>query len=425
MTSRRRPTIRMIASLPAAPCLVAALMLACASPLRAAAQDIPRGQIVDDVKCAGDPAQGYALYVPSSYAPGRGWSLLMGFHPAARGRAIVEKYRAAAEAYGYIVAVSNNSRNGAWDVSAQAVVAMSADLTRRFAIDPARVYLTGMSGGARVAMQVALRKNRIAGVIASSAGYPDAQPRASVPFAVFGTAGTDDFNYSEMRQLDRALKTPHRLVVFEGGHTLPPDAVAMDAVEWMELQAMASGLRPRDEALVARLFEKREQAIASAGPSAAAVHLLRGLAEDFKGLRDVSAATARADALAKQKDVKTALARERADDDAEMRLVNEIATLEAGLSSDEQAVDSLSQLRDLLARLWKQATSEADSTERSRARRVLRVITMGASERVQHPAYLKMLQQYRLPGTGRGGGAASALLRRTPADGKTPTRVLG
>jgi hypothetical protein len=381
---------------------LAGLLLAVTAASAAAAQELPRGEIVDDVKCAADPTQSYALYLPSRYTPSRGWSLLMGFHPAARGRAIVEKYRAAAEAFGYIVAASNNSRNGEWSVSANAVVAMSADLSRRFAIDDSRVYLTGMSGGARVAMQVALRKNGIAGVIASSAGYPDAQPRASVPFAVFGTAGTEDFNYSEMRQLDQALKTPHRLVIFEGGHTLPPDAVAMEAIEWMELQAMSSGLRPRDDALIARLFEKREQAVAAAGESAKAVVLLRALAADFKGLRDVTAQTARAEALAKRKDVKAELSRERADSDAEARMLVQIATLEAGLRTDDQAMDSLSQLRDLLARLWKQATSPDDSLDRSRARRVLRSVTAGASDRVQNAEYLRMLQQYRQPGAGRG-----------------------
>ena len=41
------------------------------------------------------------------------------------------------------------------------------------------LYLTGLSGGARVALQVALgNNNSIAGVIASSAGYPDSKPRA-------------------------------------------------------------------------------------------------------------------------------------------------------------------------------------------------------------------------------------------------------
>jgi len=30
----------------------------------AGAQDLPRGEIVDDVKCLDAPAEGYALYLP-------------------------------------------------------------------------------------------------------------------------------------------------------------------------------------------------------------------------------------------------------------------------------------------------------------------------------------------------------------------------
>src|SRR5262249_14042775 len=204
-----------------------------------------------------------------------------------------------AEQYGYIVAGSNNSRNGPWPVSGAAVVAMPADVSRRFSVDPQRIYLTGLSGGARVALQVALGRNNIAGVIASSAGYPDSQPRSSVPFAVFGTAGTEDFNYIEMRLLDRKLTSPHSLAVFAGGHTLPPDAVALEAIEWMELQAMKSGRRDRDAALVDRLFEKRQRAIAAAANPVDTVHLLDALVSDFKSLRDVAAETNRAKDLEK------------------------------------------------------------------------------------------------------------------------------
>src|SRR5262245_1055982 len=145
-----------------------------------------------------------------------------------------------------------------------------------------------MSGGARVATGIALANNGIAGVIASSAGYPDSQPRASVPFAIFSTAGSEDFNYIEMRLLDPKLASPHFLAVFKGGHTLPPDAVAFDALEWMELQAMQSGRRSRDAALVSRLLEKRRAGIAAAIEPAETVYLLSALVSDFKGLADVS-----------------------------------------------------------------------------------------------------------------------------------------
>jgi pimeloyl-ACP methyl ester carboxylesterase len=380
----------------------AALLIVLLQASTIPAQDLPRGQVVDEVTCASDPTQSYALYLPSTYSPDRAWSLLIAFHPAARGRAMVDKYRAAAEQYGYIVAGSNNSRNGSWQMSLASTQAMSTDISQRFSIDANRFYLTGLSGGARVAMHLALgTKSMVAGVIASSAGYPDSQPRKSLPFVVFGTAGTEDFNYIELRMLDRALTTPHRVVIFEGGHTLPPDAVALEAIEWLELQAMKSGRRTRDEALIDQLFDKRQRAIASASDTpATTVRVLKELVADFGGLRDVSAATARAADLSKQQDVKRALARERDDDDAEARLLDDVMRLETGLRDESRRMESLGRLRDSLSRCARQANAAADSPERRRARRVLRTITMGAADRVQDVEYLKLLEQYRQPRSG-------------------------
>ena len=362
-----------------------------------AAQDLPRGVIVDDVKSAADPSQSYSLYLPSSYSSDRHWAVLVGFHPGGRGRAIVEKYRAAGEQYGYIVAASNNSRNGPWAVSAAAIKAIFPDIAARFTIDPQRIYLTGHSGGARVAMTVALANPSIAGVIASSGGYPDSQPRSKVTFAVFGTAGTDDFNYIEMRLLDRKLTSPHHLAIFAGGHTLPPDDVALEAIEWMELQAMKSARRTRDEALVRRLFEKRTQQV-QAATGAEALELLEDLAADFRGLRDVTVEENRARELGQQADIKKARARQRAFEDEESRMVTELGTWEATLSDGERRPQAILALRDRLANLDQAAQSPQDSPERSRARRVLRALTSGASARTQDREYLALLEKYRVSG---------------------------
>jgi hypothetical protein len=377
---------------------IALVLVAVWSVPPAPAQDIPRGTIVDNIPCVSDPAQTYALYVPSSYSPDRPSPLLMAFHPAARGRAMVEKYAVAAEQYGYIVAGSNTSRNGPWSVSAAAVQAMPADLGRRFSIDGKRVYLTGMSGGARVALQVALGNNNIAGVIASSAGFPDSQPRPSVPFAIFSTAGTEDFNYLEMRMLDRKLASPHYLAVFDGGHTLPPDGVAIEAIEWMELQAMKAGRRGRDEALVDALLAKRRAQVAGAAKPADMVHLLDALVSDFTGLRDVSADAARAKELLKQGDVKKAVARDRAADEAEQRMLRDVFDLEAGLRDDDNRTVVLFRLRDELSKLSRTANAPEESAARSQARRVLRSITAGATDRVQDRDYLALLEQYGIRG---------------------------
>jgi predicted esterase len=369
---------------------VALLVVALAASL-VRSQELPTGQLMQHVPSLSDPRLGYSLYLPRNYSPAQPAPLLLGFHYEGQGQTIVEAYRAAAERYGYVVAASNDSRNGVWSSSTQVAQVMVSDVLARFAIDPRRVYLTGLSGGSRLALQVALGNRQVAGVIASSAGFPDAQPRRELPFPVFATAGTLDFNYIEMRAFDAALKTPHRLALFEGGHVLPPPDVAMAAIEWLELEAMKSGRRPRDEAFVDRQWHARLGGIDAAGESAAAIHLLRAAAEDFAGLRDVAELAARTTRLASRADVKTALDRERRNDLAEADLLNTFVAYEVALADPSRRDESLVSLRSLLSALRAEAASPSESPERARARRVLEVVSYAPHLRVRDEDYLAAL----------------------------------
>src|ERR1043166_4119416 len=89
--------------------------------------EIPKGRILEKVACAADPDQTYALYIPTSFDPSRRWPILFCFDPGARGKAPVERFQAAAEKFGWLVAGSNNSRNGPWEVNAAAISAMMTD----------------------------------------------------------------------------------------------------------------------------------------------------------------------------------------------------------------------------------------------------------------------------------------------------------
>src|SRR6266496_1939550 len=153
---------------------------------------IPKGQIVEKLECLNDSSQSYALYLPSNYTPARKWPILYALDPGARGKTPVEHFKAAAEKYGWILAGSNNSRNGPWRRSADAWSAMTKDTHQRFSIDDDRVYATGFSGGARMALQIAqLCQDCLAGVIASGAGFPAGlAPSTSMHFLFFGTTGT-------------------------------------------------------------------------------------------------------------------------------------------------------------------------------------------------------------------------------------------
>ena len=114
--------------------------------------------------CQQDASQSYALYLPSYFNLLRRWPVILAFDGAGGGREGVERYRAAAEKYGYVVAGSINSRNGPWNVGLDAAAAMTEDIKRRFPIDLKRMYTAGMSGGARVAIMVAQNSPEIAGV---------------------------------------------------------------------------------------------------------------------------------------------------------------------------------------------------------------------------------------------------------------------
>jgi poly(3-hydroxybutyrate) depolymerase len=136
------------------PLILALVFQACLAEA-ASARELARGVVIEKVECLDDAGQSYALYLPTSYSTGKKFPVLYAFDPSARGRVPVERFKAAAEKYGWIVAGSNNSRNGPLKPSLAAASAMVEDTRRRFSIDETRVYAAGFSGGARLAVTLA------------------------------------------------------------------------------------------------------------------------------------------------------------------------------------------------------------------------------------------------------------------------------
>lgn len=359
------------------------------------AQELPLGQPIERVECKADASQSYALYLPSNYSADRAWPVIFGFDPRARGSMPVERYRAAAEKYGYIVAGSNNSSNGSWTGSMTAAQAMVSDVFTRFRAERSRIYAAGMSGGARVSMGLALSSTLFAGVIASSAGFPDATPRKKVAFAVFGTAGAEDFNWLEMRRMDSEFESPHRLAIFDGGHVWLPSELAVEAIEWMEIQAIRAGKAPRDAAKIDALLAARQTALSGMKSERETLLALEAIVEDFAGLKDTAEFAARAAAMRRDKKVRDAIKKDRDEEDRERRLLEELLEAEGRLGDVESRSMALNDLRDRWKRMAQQSDGAEDSAERRIARRLLRGFGAAATERVQDPEYRKIVEQYR------------------------------
>src|SRR5512147_3072463 len=89
----------------------------------ASTRELRAGQVVASIKCVAKPEQSYALYVPAAYSAQRRWPTIYVLEPAARGSLPLEVMKDAAERYGFVLAGSNNSRNGPIQPSLEALEA--------------------------------------------------------------------------------------------------------------------------------------------------------------------------------------------------------------------------------------------------------------------------------------------------------------
>ncbi len=199
------------------------------------------GVVAAKVSCLKDRAVNYALYVPSGYDSTKAWPLIIAFDSHADGMQPVTLFKDEAEKYGYIVAGSNNSKNGTpWASTEGYYSSMLTDLSTRYNIDHSRIYTAGFSGGSRVASTLAIQRGGIAAVLGFSAGFPNLNQAISTKFDFLGVVGNADFNYNEMRLLDDELDKngfTHHLIVFDGTHAWPPKELVPDFFYWLEFSA--------------------------------------------------------------------------------------------------------------------------------------------------------------------------------------------
>jgi len=245
-----------------------------------------------------------------------------------------------------------------------------------------------------VAMQLAMNGG-VAGVIASSAGFPDpSDAPKKLSFPVFGTAGTEDFNYTEMRDLDAHLTSPHRIEIFEGGHQWLPSELAVKAVGWMEIQAIKSGLSPANDKLVDKIFEARVAEVDQQKTDFETWRAKSQLSQDFQGLEDVKQYYQDSIALMSDAKVRNALNAEIAEVNREKRLTNEL--FEAVQMYVSAPLNGIAALRAQVGKYAAQAKAPEDSGDRRMARRILAGLA-ASSRGIDDADFQKLIDGIRPP----------------------------
>jgi predicted esterase len=295
------------------------LIVALASPVAA-----------EPIAAASNPAQRYELFTPEGYPGERRWPVLIVLDPRGRAETALAMAQPGAAANGWLVLSAYGSRSDDREqLTMDALQALLHEAGTRYAYDPQRVYLAGMSGTAK-SLWVADRA--LVGLVAGLIGAGGARPpelgslKQAAP-AFFGFAGTKDFNYREMRELDDELArsgSTHAFAVFGGAHGWPPQEDFTRAIDWLELQAMRSGRAQKREPWIdAQLAAARARASNATSPLERC-RAIDQLVRDFDGLRDIESERAQAKALATSTQVRAQLASER-------KLLSEEARFARGL----------------------------------------------------------------------------------------------
>jgi hypothetical protein len=189
--------------------------------------------------------QRYQLYVPPDYQPGKTWPLLVFLSPGDDPLGWRYWQKLCEDRDVFFCAAYGAGNNTPPGQRIRLVLDVFDDVRRRYRIDPDRTYLSGFSGGGRLACTIAFAMPEyFGGVLAVSGANPPhhldylrhhAQDRLSVALVT----GETDFNRREVEvlwaPLFRETGSRSRLWLAPGtGHEMPPEAVLAAAYTWLE-----------------------------------------------------------------------------------------------------------------------------------------------------------------------------------------------
>jgi len=196
----------------------------------------------------------YAIHIPKGTDEKTKAPVIFIFDPHANGQLPINKYKNLADEFGFVMVGSNKSQNGqAIEDGLKYYNEMKTGISGQVNIDPARIFTMGFSGGARVAVSIAIQKPGINAVIGCGAGFPAVRQLPKPDFYYVGMVGYEDFNMIELINNDRQLarsEFKNELIIFDGGHDWSPEDEMREAFYAIHMNDIRQKRIKKDETII-------------------------------------------------------------------------------------------------------------------------------------------------------------------------------
>ena len=262
-----------------------------------------KGVVHDSIVVSTTKNQTFALYLPKTFRENQLNPIVFIFDPAGRGAVGIRPFISASEKYGYVLVCSNNAKNGPYERNFDIANKLFNHVFSNFNIKENEMYLSGFSGGSRLASAIASLTNTFAGVVGCGAGfsYSQEQMPAAQQYSYVGLCGNRDMNYREMLENKaylKLIKFNSTLITYDGEHSWPPQEQILRAFDWLQLQNLKKTSAPSgkilqqynlDHSLYEKFKQNQDLLFAS--------EQIERMLNDYKGLIDVDSLSKQADEL--------------------------------------------------------------------------------------------------------------------------------
>lgn len=246
--------------------------------------------------------QRYQLFVPKNYAKDKTWPLVL-FISAGDGPGGWSAWKKVCEEHGVLFCAPYGAGNSC-PIGQRCRIVLDAldDVRIKYSIDPNRTYVSGFSGGARMACSVGFGLPEYFGGVVPIGGTNPLpklaylKQRITDRLAVAHIAGETDFNRKEhedfMHPWWAGIGITSKLwIVPKTGHALPPPDVIVQVFQWLESNlpqrvsdaknhpklTVAPGEAPTPDQQAKRLLESAQSALQKEETTWRGVTLLQGV----------------------------------------------------------------------------------------------------------------------------------------------------